>query len=218
MNDSFSGMISIEDKDPKNHEKHNPIQQDDTDPRVSVIKEYVLKVPNASLKDLKKALIGFSKASEEDLKNIIKLADEVKFNELFPQTDIIQSPIHTHMGVQFHNKEVTFLEKYRTSTLNRRDLYALYKQEFPNSNRNIKFLSDYYYHYKKPYVENKVELTKSNNIQPIHKSTNDHILAQAITALYKSGKSPKMFLKVKPIIELIKDPEAIEFAIECLTL
>lgn len=220
MSEGFSGMISTEDKDPKNHEHHNQIQQDTIDPRISVIKEYLIKVPNASLKDLKKALIGFSKASEEELKNIIKSADETKFNELFPhRTDIIQLPVdNTHARVQFHDQEIAFLEKYRTSTLKRRDIYALYKKEFPNSSRNINFLSDYYYHYKKISEKNDVKLTKSSAVRPIHKSTHDHILAQTITALYKSGKSPEMFSKIKPVIELIKDPNAIDFAIECLTL
>jgi hypothetical protein len=217
MSDGFSGIISIKDKDPKNYKKHNHIQQNDIDPRISVIKEYLLKVPNASLKDLKKALIGFSKASDDELKIIIKSADEIKFNELFPQIDIIQPPIN-HSTIQFNNQEIIFLEKYRNSTFKRREIYALYKKEFPNSIRNINFLSDYYYHYKNPSEKNKVKLTKSTNIQPIHKLTNEHVLAQTIITLYKSGKSPKTFLKIKPVIELIKDPNAIEFAIECLTL
>jgi hypothetical protein len=219
MSNSFSGMISTENKDPKNHKHTNVNPEDSIDPRIFVVKEYLLKVPNASLKDLKKALTGFSKASEEELKNIIRSADETKFNELFPQMETIQTSINITNRSKFYNEEIQFLEKYRNSSLKRRNIYSLYKKEFPSSARNINFLSDYYYHYKETAVKVKkgFEL-KEPKIQPTHKVTNEHVLAQAIVALYKSGKSPKTFSKIKPVIELIKDPNAIEFAIECLTL
>jgi len=219
MSENFSGMISTEDKEPKDHKNHSHVQCDNIDPRVSVIKEYILKVPDASLKDVKKALTGFSKASEEELKNIVKSANEAKFNELFPKTNIIQSHRRTRTTNQFSDEEIKFLEKYKSSNLKRRQVFSIYKQEFPKSTRNINFLSDYYYSNKKIIPEeNEVKVTKSTTIRPTHKLTNDHILAQAITTLYKSGKSPEMFLKIKPVIELIKDPNAIDFAIECLTL
>ena len=216
MTESFSGFISIEDE---NEAKvsltphiHKPIEQTNVeDPRICMVREYLSKCPGATLKDIKnKALLHFEKTSEE-LKEIIKSANIEKYNEFYPQIDTPSIPLPDKKSKYITKEEIEFLEQYRDSDYKRTELYDEYKAAFPNSTRKIQFLSDYYFSHtiKQPVVKH-----MRNPLQP---ATNHHILAKAITALYKSGKSPKIFSEIKPIIELINDPNEVDFAIECLT-
>lgn len=98
-------------------------------------------------------------------------------------------------------------------------IYALYKKSFPQSKRPMQSIKDKFYPYRREYSKVKPlipahdsDINKSIN----NSSSNNHVLAKAITALYKSGKSPKVFSEIKPVIELISDPNEVDFAIECL--
>lgn len=214
MTGVFSGMVSTEDSTiddtlPK-IPRHISIDQT-IDLRIDMIKEYLKASPDATLKDIKsKALAHFSKATDDELKELIKLSNIDKYNELYPQINTPSISLPNNKS-KYTKEEIEFLEKYRDSDYKRAEVYDKYKKAFPTSTRKIQFLSDYYFSHttKQPVIK---------HVQnPVQSVTNHHILAKAITALYKSGKSPKMFLEIKPIIELINDPNEIDFAIECLT-
>lgn len=214
MNGVFSGIVSTEDSTTDNTlskiSHHTPIDQT-IDLRIDMIKEYLKVAPNATLKDIKsKALAHFSKATDDELKELIKSSNIEKYNELYPQANT-SSIIFSDNKSNYTTEEIEFLERYRDTDYKRAELYNKYKATFPTSIRKIQFLSDYYYSHtvKQPIIKH-VQI-------PIQPTSNHHILAKAITALYKSGKSPKMFLEIKPIIELINDPNEVDFAIECLT-
>ena len=215
MTDSFEGFISIEDDEVSPH-IHKPIEQHTNieDPRICMVREYLSKCPNATLKDIKnKALLHFEKTSDE-LKEIVKSANIEKYNEFYPQVDndiTLTSTISAKS--KFSTEEVKFLEQHRHG-YNRAEIYEKYKSVFPGSGRKLQFLYDYYYSHPD---KSEVRHVQERIPEQVRHTQNHHILAKAITALYKSGKSPKMFSEIKPIIELIDDPQKIDFAIECLT-
>jgi len=215
MTDSFEGFISIEDDEVSPH-IHKPIEQHTNieDPRICMVREYLSKCPNATLKDIKnKALLHFEKTSDE-LKEIVKSANIEKYNEFYPQVDndiTLTSTISAKS--KFSTEEVKFLEQHRHG-YNRAEIYEKYKSVFPGSGRKLQFLYDYYYSHPD---KSEVRHVQERIPEQVRRTQNHHILAKAITALYKSGKSPKMFLEIKPVIDLINDPNEIDFAIECLT-
>jgi hypothetical protein len=227
-----SGSVG-DDSEPLEIQKHAPLQLDNIDMRINVLKEYISKVPDATLKDLKKSLIGYSKATDNEFKDLVKAANINKYNEIYPKTDP-KPQVNKQLVVnrtitllpQYTLEEVMCLEEYRGSGLSRAVIYEKFKTECPKYPRKIQFVSDYYHNYpqgpparlaedlKNPPKINVVSHTTVNQQIPI---TNHHVLAQAITSLYKSGKSPKIFSQIKPVLELINDPNEIDFAIECLT-
>jgi len=215
MTDSFEGFISIEDDEVSPH-IHKPIEQHTNieDPRICMVREYLSKCPNATLKDIKnKALLHFEKTSDE-LKEIVKSANIEKYNEFYPQVDndiTLTSTISAKS--KFSTEEVKFLEQHRHG-YSRAEIYEKYKSVFPGSGRKLQFLYDYYYSHPD---KSEVRHVQERIPEQVRRTQNHHILAKAITALYKSGKSPKMFLEIKPVIDLINDPNEIDFAIECLT-
>ena len=216
----MSEFISIDDNETSSiiHAcKPVVITNDIEDPRICMIKEYLSKCPDATLKDIKsKALLHFSKASEEELKEIIKSANIEKYNELYSQVnvDIISTNTSTISAKsKFSTEEVKFLEQHRHG-YNRAEIYEKYKSVFPGSGRKLQFLYDYYYSHPD---KSEIRHVQERIPEQVKHTQNHHILAKAITALYKSGKSPKMFSEIKPVIDLISDPNEIDFAIECLT-
>ena len=215
MTDSFEGFISIEDDEVSPH-IHKPIEQHTNieDPRICMVREYLSKCPNATLKDIKnKALLHFEKTSDE-LKEIVKSANIEKYNEFYPQVDndiTLTSTISAKS--KFSTEEVKFLEQHRHG-YNRAEIYEKYKSVFPGSGRKLQFLYDYYYSHPD---KSEIRHVQERIPEQVKHTQNHHILAKAITALYKSGKSPKMFSEIKPVIDLISDPNEIDFAIECLT-
>lgn len=227
MEGQFSGMISTIENNAPVKLKHHTIVDNSIDPRISVIKEYLSKVPNASLKDLKKALTGFSKASDSEFQNIIKLGSTTEqYQILYPNkvTKFVTAKPKSNFFLT--DDEIAFSEKYKDLYLSnnctfspqeRERIYADYlSQPHLDHKRPKRFTQNYLYRtYSLGHP--KIPETKQNEIRSTHMISNNHVLAQAITALYKSGKSPKVFSEIKPIIELIKDPNEIEFAIECLT-
>jgi hypothetical protein len=232
----LSGSIS-DDSEPLELKKHAPLHIDNVDMRINVLKEYISKVPGAALKDLKKVLIGYSKYTDDELKELIKSADINKYNEIFskkqshphtmpkegviflPKVDLISEEI-IPSGFPYKTEELIFVKTH--SNLLSRHVYTLYKIAFPKSQRNQQFITDCR-HLIKKYPDKYAYLKDVSKISPVkhttstESSTNSHILAQAITALYKSGKSPALFSQIKPVIELIEDPNEVAFAIECLT-
>jgi len=223
MTESFSGFISIDDDDetsPIIYTTHKSIEQQINmeDMRISIVREYLLHSPNSSLKDIRtKALVGCSEPSSEELKTIIQSANIEKYNELYSQVnaDIISTNTSTISAKsKFSKEEVNFLEQHRNNGYSRAEIYEKYKSVFPGSGRKLQFLYDYYYSHPD---KSEVRHVQERIPEQVRHTQNHHILAKAITALYKSGKSPKMFSEIKPIIELIDDPQKIDFAIECLT-
>jgi len=226
----ISGSVG-DDSEPLELHKHSPLQIDNIDMRINVLKEYISKVPGATLKDLKKVLIGYSKYTDNELKEIIKSANIKKYNELYPKVEP-KPQVNKQLVVtrtitllpQYTLEEVMCLEKYRG--LKRPEIYENFKTECPRYPRKIQFVSDYYHNYPQGpparFIEDfknppKVNTVTHTTVNQQLSTTNHHVLAQAITALYKSGKSPKLFSQIKPVIELIEDPNEVAFAIECLT-
>jgi len=227
MEGQFSGNISTADNEDPVKLTHHIIVDNSIDPRISVIKEYLLKVPDASLKDLKKALTGFSKASENELKTIIKSANEKKFNELYPKSQQTKQKFmrgdNKGRGESFTTKEIIFFEKYRNSQLKRGKIFELYQREFPISKRKIQSVSDYYYYHPNPpkntsHISTGIPVLQISAIKNPH--SNEHILAKTIRSLYKAGFTPETLPKAKPINnELLSqncDYGEIELAIEYL--
>jgi len=219
MTESFEGFISIDDDDETSSIVHTykpVITNDIEDPRIGMIKEYLSKCPDATLKDIKsKALLHFSEPSSEELKTIIQTANIEKYNEFYPQVNndiTLTSTISAKS--KFSKEEVNFLEQHRNNGYSRAEIYEKYKSVFPGSGRKLQFLYDYYYSHPD---KSEVRHVQERIPEQVRHTQNHHILAKAITALYKSGKSPKMFLEIKPVIDLISDPNEIDFAIECLT-
>jgi hypothetical protein len=231
----LSGSVG-DDSEPLELKQHAPLQIDNVDMRINVLKEYISKVPDATLKDLKKVLIGYSKATEDEFKNLVKSANIKKYNEIFskkqshphtmpkegvvflPKVDLISDEI-IPSGFPYKTEELIFVKTH--SNLLSRHVYTLYKIAFPQSQRNQQFITDCRHLLKKypdKYASKGVpKVSPSKHIVSTEKPTNSHVLAQAITALYKSGKSPALFSQIKPVIELIQDPDEVAFAIECLT-
>jgi hypothetical protein len=215
-----------DDSEPLELKKHAPLQLDNMDMRINVLKEYISKVPGAKIKDLKKALTHFSAATDEEFKELIKTANIDKYNELFP-VKIPSEPIKkstTFFLPQYTLEEVICMEKYRGSQLSRTEIYDKFKKECPRYPRKIQFVSDYFHNYPQgPPTRFLEEIKNPPKSHVIHtqishvSTTNSHILAQAINSLYKSGKPAKLFSEIKPVIELIEDPNEVAFAIECLT-
>ena len=224
-----------DDSEPLELKKHSAIQIDNADDlRINVLMEYISKVPGARIQDLKKSLEHYSKFTDEEFKNLVKTASLEKYKELYhskhssgksnleivylPKVNIISEDTIAS-GFPYRKDELAFVQTH-SSELQPRYIYEIYKKAFPNSQRNRKFIGDCK-HLTKMHPEKYIikELPKQQQIQINHDniSSNHHILAQAINSLYKSGKSPKIFSQIKPVLELINDPSEIEFAIECLT-
>lgn len=212
-----------DDSEPLTLKSHAPLQVENVDMRINILKEYLLKSPDATVKDLKKSLVGSSKYTEDEFKELIKSANLEKYNELYPVTTTQTKPKSTRGGYveRITQSEINCLERNRNKS--RQEAYADYRKEFPESTRKLQFVYDYYhanktsapvYVYKRPEEKNPVKhVVVSKTTMP----DTPHILAHAINSLYKSGKSPKIFPQIKPVLELIKDPNAVDFAIECLT-
>lgn len=218
----ISGSIG-DDSEPMELQKHAPLLIDNVDMRVNVLKEYISKVPNATLKDLKKVLIGYSKYTDDEFKNLVKSANIKKYNEIYPKI-IPKQQVNKQLVVnrtitllpQYTLDEVTCLEKYRGTGLTRPEIYAKFKMECPRYPRKIQFISDYFHKYSQGpparFLEDlknppKINVVHHANINQQISITNHHVLAQAIDSLYKSGKSPKIFSQIKPVLELINDPK-----------
>jgi len=204
-----SGSIK-DDSKPLKIQKHAPIQSDDMDMRINVLKEYIKKVPNATLTDLKKALTGFSTSTENEFKELIKSANNEKYNEFYqklqsptyhkpmpkkivylPKVDIILNEAIS-CGSPYKKEELIFIQTH--SNLPPRYVYTIYKIAFPQSQRNQKFIKDCKFLIKvnpKKYLVTDKQLVKQfpvKHIIPVEIPINNHILAQAINSLYKSGK------------------------------
>lgn len=227
MTGEFSGKISVEDDtEPLEIQKHAPIVSDNVDMRIIVLKEYISKVPDATLKDLKKSLNGFTSFTDDEFKGILKSANSDKYSEIYPIiNESLPVKVKRVAGIKkgsfiipWSLEEIKFAEKHRSES--RTESYILYQKEFPNSTRKLQWLYDYYHH-NPAHAPKSVKVSNirshAHTQLPVQPLNNYHILAQAINSLYKSGKSPKLFSQIKPVIELIEDPKAIEFAIECLT-
>jgi hypothetical protein len=230
-----------DDSEPLELKKHAPLQVDNVDMRINVLREYISKVPGAALRDLKKVLIGYSKYTDNELRELIKSASDEKYKEIYnnrkrpkshimpkeiiylPKVDIISDEV-IPCGFPYKKEELKFIQTH--SNLLPRHIYTIYKIAFPQSQRNQQFITDCRHLTKmnpEKYLVKDLQLPKQSPKQsPIKHTietpvTNSHVLAQAITALYKSGKSPALFSQIKPVIELIEDPNEVAFAIECLT-
>jgi PPE-repeat protein len=201
MEGQFSGHVSSIDTEDPVKLTHHIIVDNSIDPRVSVIKEYLSKVPNASLKDLKKALVGFSKASEEELKIIIKSANNDKYNELFSSTPLPNKSIKTSV-----NTEEVIIDKngqiVDTTNLSSRSI-AAYKANM--TMRRQKSLLNVQHH---------------NNILNSNHQPDNKLKERVIGLLYKSGYTAQSVHDVKPILLNLmkenKDCGEIELAIEFL--
>lgn len=214
---SFSGMISTDEEEPKDH-KHSPIKRDTVDSRIFVVKEYLEKVPQATLKDIRtKALVHFSKPSNEELKSIIQAASLDKYNELFP---VINSDATIPLildripsGTPLIREEILFLEQNKHYIGNGEFIFNRYKKLFPNSERKVRFIRDYHYH--EQYGREKRSVKHTQNVVSAQTT-----LAQTIRSLYKAGFTRENIHKVKPVItELLaqnSNHDEIQLAIEFL--
>jgi hypothetical protein len=221
MSGSFSGTISLEDKQLK-PKTHGPIEPDAADMRVNVLQEYISKVPNATVQNLKNALNHFSKFNEEEFRNLVKTANSDKYNELYVNKEIstnYEQPSHVYTDIISQRSilkdyEVEFIQKY--PNLGGGELYRLYKQFFPNSERNPRFIRDFRNHRNIHEAKTMRHIALPDN----NKYTNQQLVAQTIRSLYKAGFTPDMLPKVKPVInELLaqnSNRNEIEFAIAYL--
>lgn len=214
---SFSGMISTEDVEPRNH-KHISIKDNDVDSRIFVVKEYLEKIPEATLKDIRtKALIHFSKPSNEELKSIIQSASIDKYNELFPIINSDSSiPIildRIPSGAPLIREEILFLGQNKHYIGNNEFIFNRYKKLFPNSERKVRFIRDYHYHEQIGRVKREIKHTYDI-------TSSQSTLTQTIRSLYKAGFTTENIHKVKPVItELLtqtSNHEEIQLAIEFL--
>jgi hypothetical protein len=216
----ISGSVG-DDSEPLELKKHAPLHLDDIDMRINVLKEYLSKFPDATLKDLKKSLIGYSKSTDDEFKNLVKSADINKYNEIFskkqsapkshimpkeviylPKVDIILDEI-IQSGTPYKKEELKFIQDH--SNLAPRYIYTIYKIAFPQSQRNRQFVVDCRHLTKlnpEKYLIKDLQPKQSQikHTISVNPSKNSHILAQTITALYKSGKSPALFSQIKPVI------------------
>ena len=222
----MSEFISIDDNETSSiiHAcKPVVITNDIEDPRICMIKEYLSKCPDATLKDIKsKALLHFSKASEEELKEIIKSANIEKYNELYSQVnvDIISTNTSTISAKsKFSKEEVNFLEQHRNNGYSRAEIYEKYKSVFPGSGRKLQFLYDYYYSHPD---KSEIRHVQERIPEQVKHTQTQHVLTKTIRFLYKSGITPDRLPTIKPVInELLANnssQEEIEFAIEYMKL
>jgi hypothetical protein len=232
MNGSFSGKVSLEEKEVKPH-KHSQMIQDSSDLRINVLQEYILKVPSATVHNLKTALNHFGKATEEEFKELVKLANIDKYNELFGQKslpthiEINQTSIRDitiYPGSKLLTEEIDFIDKH--PHLKGNEIFILYKQQFPNSMREERFIRDSRSRKRVDYISsinnhklisNYTEIPDSSNKQDKHQLT-----IKTIRSLYKAGFSKDVLPKVKPIINALIlqniNQDELEFAIEYLKL
>jgi hypothetical protein len=225
MTESFSGFVSIEDEDetlPIIAHTYKPVITNDIeDPKICMIREYLSKCPNATIKDIKnKALLHFSKPTDEELKELIKTANIDKYNELFqPFIDNNISSIildKIPFGTPLIKEEIIFLEQNKHYFNNNEFIYNRYKSLFPNSERKIRFIRDYIYHekikHKKNYNQHQTPTT--------HIRFTPSTITHTIKLLYKAGFTPETLPKVKPVInELLaqnSSQDEIQLAIEFL--
>lgn len=223
MDGSFSGKVSLEEK-PLPMIKHTPIKQDTSDPRIDVLREYISKVPNATIQNLKTALTHFTKSTDEEFRNLIKSANPGKYDELYPVVE--SEKLHNVISTEriFHKatyteSEVNLLKEH--IELPPRHFYKLYKQAFPNSERPERFVKDLRYllkvHPDKYSFTNNLESSrriagikaaetrkrnKTLNEHTVHHitDTNQQLVAQTIRSLYKAGFTPETLPKVKPVL------------------
>lgn len=201
---SFSGKINIEESDyipvKRKHFSLN-LNDDRKDPRIDVLKEYLLKVPNATLKQLKSALSHFSDYTENEFKHILQEASVDKFNELFRIENktmaigVISSE-SISKSATFNEKEISFLKEKIAICNDNRTIYNSYKIAFPNSLREYSFVKDFkYISVKRP--SKLMGNSKDNVVKPITHSSQ----AYAIHSLYKAGITPDMLPRIKPILD-----------------
>lgn len=198
---SFSGKINIEESDyipvKRKHFSLN-LNDDRKDPRIDVIKEYILKAPNATIKQLKSALSHFSDYTESEFRSILKEANVDKFNELFPvENEIVAKGIVSietiSKSTAFNEKEISFLKEKIATCNDNRTIYNSYKIAFPNSLREYNFIKDFKYKISKP---------PSNNVRTLVKNTvTTTSFAKTIRVLYKAGFTPETIHNVKPVLD-----------------
>lgn len=222
-----AGQISTEEEDvgPVTL-THHVIVNENTDLRVDIVKEYLSKAQNASLKDIKKALIGFTPASDSELKDIIKAANPDTYEKLYPHFNEEQHVEKESLKRHLTLDEIIVLEELRDSNYTRRAKYEIFKQKCPNSTRKIQSISDYYFSHPtcpdwaKPHLNKQKKDPVKHVIQQNNKHADTHILTRTIKALYNAGYTSKTVTSVKPILnELIaqnSDYGEIELAIEYL--
>lgn len=241
MVNGASGTVSLNDSEPLEIKKHAPLQIENVDMRVNILKEYISKSPNATLKDLKKSLDGFSKFTDDEFLNLLKEANLDKYNEIkplcktsktypvfknnLPHVEVISTDIIA-FGTPYSQDEINFLLKY--DAYRPKNIFILYTKAFPNSQRNSQFVTDCR-HLIKKYPNKYIHKTKSTDIkvtpqlkeiQHIIPITNQHLVTKTIRSLYKAGYTTDTLPKIKPIInELLSqssDYAEIELAIEYL--
>lgn len=247
--DGSSGPVSLNDSEPLEIKKHAPIQVENIDMRINILKEYISKSPNATLKDLKKSLDGFSKFNDDEFLNLLKEANIDKYNEIkvimqpkpatlesfdmpkkllkkskllnLPDVDLISTDT-IKCGDNFNPDEVDFLLK--CSSLKPRHIFPLYKQAFPNSERNEQFVTDFRYNVKHnpgKYIKTQIAQTPSQPVvKHVKNVTKSQPITQIINSLYKSGYTPDSVPTVRTVInELLSensDYAKIELAIAYL--
>lgn len=230
---AFSGRISIKESSSKRY-VHKPTIIDNTvDPRIDVLKEYISKTPDATLKDLKSALKHFTKATDSEFLNLVKSANIQKYNELtnfitqnISSAQIISSDF-IRSGSKYREDELNFIIQHINN--NRSAIYTLYKTSFPNSQRKSRFIRDCQHLMKiRPvkYVPEKMCLPERIPPQKPSKMTiqqtftNHQLVTKTIRSLYKAGYTPETLPKIKPVInELLgqnSNYDEIELAIEYL--
>lgn len=244
MIDGISGPVSLNDSEPLEIKKHAPLQIENVDMRINILKEYISKSPNATLKDLKKSLNGFSKFTNDEFLNLLKEANLDKYNEIkslcetskmypvfknnLPHVEVISTDIIA-FGTPYSQDEINFLLKY--DSYRPKNIFILYTKAFPNSQRNSQFVTDCrhlikkypekYIHKSKVITQNLPQKSvKQIKIQHTIQPNNQKLVANTIRSLYKAGYTVDTLQKVKPVInELLSqnsDYAEIELAIEYL--
>lgn len=212
----FAGKVTLNDDEPVKLRKHAPIKPDTSDPRINVLKEYISKVPDATIQNLKKALTHFSKSTDEEFRNLVKSANIDKYNELYPivksnKSINVISTEHIPFNSTYGDDEINLLKAH--IELPPRHFYKLYKEAFPNSERSDRFVKDLRYLLKtspERYKKDAIKRTRGGNRhspKPTHAvtplttpSSNHSLVAQTIRSLYKAGVTPEMLPKVKPVL------------------
>lgn len=244
MVNGASGTVSLNDSEPLEIKKHAPLQIENVDMRVNILKEYISKSPNATLKDLKKSLDGFSKFTDDEFLNLLKEANLDKYNEIkplyktsktypvfknnLPHVEVISTDVIA-FGTPYSQDEINFLLKY--DAYRPKNIFVLYTKAFPNSQRNSQFVTDCRHLIKKypeKYIHKSKVITQNLTKPPVQQvriqhtiqPTNQQLVAKTIRSLYKAGYTADTLPKVKPVInELISqnsDYAEIELAIEYL--
>lgn len=201
---SFSGKICIDEPDYSPAKRRHfslDLNDDTTDTRINVIKEYISKVPNATLKQLKSALSHFSDFTDNEFKHILKEANVEKFNELFRvENEVMANGVISTETIPksatFNEQEVSFLKEKIATCNDNKVIYNSYKLAFPNSLREYLFVKDFKYIVtKRP--SKLMETHKTIITSPTTSSSHVHV----IHSLYKAGVTPEMIPRIKPVMD-----------------